>query len=252
MKMKWMKITMMFCAAISLALPCTARATTVDTVDIVNTGYGANDIVNVWGGDLAGEGVYTGVYMLDKTDGAGEGSIWPNGPIGGFCIELHEPAQDESLTYDVVMPEEVYNSYLGQAIGAEKADYLRELWGRHFDPDWVGDGPFSSQQDSDAAAFATAVWEIIYEDLPQSPLEWDVTIDSTPCSGGFYAKNVDATTANSWLHSLTGCGPKADLRAFVYDGAQDYLVQVPEPATIALFGIGGVLSLLRKRKIAQI
>jgi hypothetical protein len=249
--MKRLKMVMMFCAAISLALPCIVNATTVNTVDIVNTGYGGNDVVDVWGGGLEGESVYTGVYMLDKTDGVGEGNIWPNGPIGGFCIELHEPAQDELLTYDVVMPEEVYNSYLGQTIGVEKANYLRELWGRHFNPDWVGDGPFSSQQDNDAAAFATAVWEIIYEDLPQSPAGWDVALDGTPSSGGFYAKNVDATTANNWLHSLTGCGPKADLRAFAYDGAQDYLAQVPEPATIALFGIGGVLSLLRRRRAAQ-
>ncbi|MHC4752507.1 MAG: PEP-CTERM sorting domain-containing protein, partial [Planctomycetota bacterium] len=98
-----------------------------------------------------------------------------------------------------------------------------------------------------AAAFATAVWEIVYEDLPASPLDWDVTVDGTVCDLGFRSEYGEPDTANSWLHALDGTGPKADLRAFSYNGSQDYIVQVPEPATIALLGLGALSLLHRKR-----
>ena len=48
-------------------------------------------------------------------------------------------------------------------------------------------------------------------------------------------------------HELTGAGPKADLLAFTGQG-QDYLVVVPEPATVLLLGLGGTISLLRRKR----
>ena len=75
-----------------------------------------------------------------------------------------------------------------------------------------------------------------------------VTIESTAGAGGFRTDLGDSSIANSWLHSLDGTGPKADLRVLSYDGSQDYIVAVPEPATVVLLGFGSVLSLLRGRK----
>ncbi len=246
--MSKLKITMIFLTAVSLILPCTAEACLLGTVDIEHNGYGASDVMRVWGGGLDGVYVYGGVYMLDKSYGTDQGNLWPNGElIGSFCIELDEQAPSDTFKYGVVMPQDAYNNFLDGYLGTTKTNYLRELWGRFYDPKWSYNGPYTSQQRYEAEAFAAAVWEIVYEDLPSSPLLWDVTIDGTPCSHGFRAENVDAALANSWLHALTGCGPKADLRAFVFDGKQDYLVQVPEPATLALLGISGVFSLLRRK-----
>ena len=242
------------CVAVVLALSClAAQAASPDTVDIAHCGYGAYDPegVAIWGGDLDGMVIYGGVYMLNKTAGTGCGNIWPNGLIGGFCIELHEAAPESTFTYDVIMPKNAYNSFLGGSIGTGKANYLSELWGRFYNPTWASGGPFSPQQNSDAEAFAAAVWEIIYEDLPTSPAGWDVTVDGTACSHGFSCEGADTALANSWLHTLTGCGPKADLRVFAYDGKQDYIVQVPEPATIVMFGLGGLISVLTRRKRPQ-
>jgi len=243
------RISAIFCAAFFLVvLPCTSRAVPINTVNIVCTGNGANEIISVWGGGLDAVDVYAGVYMLDKTGGTGEGKIWPNGPIGAFCSELSEMAPEITTKYDVFPLE---GGPLGCAMGAVKADYIRELWGRFYEPSWVGSGPFTLQQNQQAAAFAAAVWEIIYEDLPISPLKWDVKVDGTPCTGGFRSEYVDAITANSWLHALDGTGPKADLRVFAYSGSQNYIAEVPEPVTIALLGIGGALSLLRRKRSAN-
>ena len=84
--------------------------------------------------------------------------------------------------------------------------------------------------------------------MPVSPAQWDVRIDNTLGLGGFAAENLDWATANSWLHSLTGGSAKADLRVFVNDGHQEYLVMVPEPATIILLGLGGLGAVVSRRR----
>jgi len=243
--MKSTRISTLFSAVFFLVvLPGAANAYTVNTVEVVNTGLGANELVSVWGGGLDGsvEGVYAGVYNLNKTSGTGEGKLWSNGTIGAFCAELSEPAPDVTSKYSVIS--------LQDALGTGKAGYISELWGRYYDPSWTGNGPFTWQQDSKAAAFATAIWEIIYEDLPGSSLKWDVKVDSTWGSGGFRTDFGGATIANNYLHSLDGTGPMANLRVFSYGGNQDYIAQVPEPTTIALLGLGGLSLLRRKRKTA--
>src|SRR5690606_35363701 len=123
----------------------------------------------------------------------------------------------------------------GETLGTTKANYLRELWARYYDSAWTS-GSYTGQDNQAAEAFAAAVWEIVYEKLPSSPAEWDVTVDGTSGLGGFRAQDLDWATANKWLQSLTGGGAKADLRVFVCDGQQNYLVAVPEPATLILLG----------------
>ncbi len=250
--MKLVKLLVVLCAAVVMILPGTTKATPLGTVDIAKTGNGANDIIEVWAAGYEGLPSYAGVYMLDKTYGTNEGKIWADGPIGAVCIEWAELTSSSTLTYDVIMPEDgpLPTTLLGSAMGTTKAKYLQELWGRYFDPSWVGDGPFTYTQNTKAAAFGAAVWEIVHEDLPTSPLGWDVTVDGTIGIRGFRADYLDSVAANNMLHSLDGTGPRADLRVFSYNGQQDYIVAVPEPATIALLGMGGLFSLLRKKKTA--
>lgn len=237
--------------AVALALPLlAARTTHADTVDIVHDGYGAYGAATFWAAGHYGNVAMAGVYLLDKTAGTGIGNTWPDGLIPGFCMELHEPLPTSTFQYQVTMPDNAYNSIIGEALGTYKGNYLRELWARYFDPAWASPGVHTEQQNAAAEAFAAAVWEIIYEDLPCSPTGWDVTTDGTLGAGGFRAENLDAATANKWLHELTGSGAKADLRAFVLQGHQDYLVVVPEPATILLLGLGGGIgSFLRRRRV---
>lgn len=227
-----------------VVLPYAANAYTVDTVEVVSTGIGANELISVWGDGVDGsvESVYAGVYNLEKTSGTGEGKLWSDGQIGAFCAELSEPAPEFTTKYDVLS--------LDDAFGNEKAGYISELWGRYYDPSWSGDGQFTWLQDSQAAAFATALWEIIYEDLPGSSLKWDVKVDGMWGEGGFYTDFGGANLSNNLLHSLDGTGPMADLRVFSYSGSQNYIAQVPEPTTIFLLGLGSLSLLRRKRKTA--
>jgi hypothetical protein len=220
-------------------------STLANTVDIVHSGFGAHDTATVWGGGQYGTDVAAGVYTLNKTGDSGSGSTWHNGPIPGFCVELNETAPTQISRYGVGMPEDMVNSYTGGTVGTARSNYLRELWARYYDPAWAKSGS-TTQQNRNAAAFAAAVWEIVYEDVPSSPARWNVTTDGTSGIGGFIALNVDSATANKWLHSLGG-GPKANLRVLTNNGAQNYLVSVPEPATIVLLGLGG-LALIRRRR----
>jgi hypothetical protein len=224
-----------------IVLPCTANAYTVDSVEVVGTGLGANELIRVWGDGIDGSyaSIYAGVYNLEKTSGSGEGKLWADGLIGAFCAELSEPVPTVTTKYSVTSLESAY--------GTKKAVYISELWGRYYDPSWAGDGPFNWQQDSEAAAFATALWEIIYED---SPLKWDVKVDSTWDGTGFRTDFGGAFIANKYLSNLDGTGPMADLRVFSYSGSQDYIAQVPEPTTVVLLGLGSLGLLRRKRKAA--
>jgi hypothetical protein len=238
------KISILFSALFILTvLPCAANAYTVDSVGVVSSSLGANELISVWGDGVDGSttSVYSGVYNLEKSYGTGEGKLWADGPISTFCAELSEPAPETTTKYSVVS--------LDAAFGAKKAVYISELWGRYHDSSWTGDGPFNWQQDSKAAAFATALWEIIYED---SPLKWDVTTDSSWDGSGFRTDFGGAFIANQYLDSLDGTGPMADLRVFSFSGSQDYIAQVPEPTTIALLGLGTLGLLRRKRKTANL
>jgi len=251
--LKLAKISAIFCSSVILALPCISKAAPLGTVDIAYTGQGAYDTMNIWAGGYEGITGNAGVYMLEKTGGTGEGNFWPNGQIGTFCVEWSEMASSSTLTYNVIMPENgpLPTTFLGSTMGVTKAKYIEELWGKYFKSAWVGSCAFSDYYDHGAAAFAAAIWEIVHEDLPVSPLSWDVTLDGTAGSRGFRAEYLDAyvaNTANTWLHSLNGTGPTADLRIFSYKGQQDFIVEVPEPATIALFGLGGMFALLRKKR----
>ena len=250
MNSKSLKISVIIFATVVLLLPGESQATSsLGTVDISMTGFYAYDIMEVWAVSyIQGTTTHSGVSMLEKTDGYGEGNLWANGTIGGVCIELYEAPSNDLLKYNVIMPENGPDAS-GGAMGYTKANYLRELWGRYYDSTWATNS-YSEADKIFAAAFSAAVKEIVHEALPDSVFGWDVTVDGTDGDEGFRIDWDYASIANAMLYSLDGNGPMANLRVFSYDGAQDYLVEVPEPATMVLLGLGGAFGLLRRKKSA--
>jgi hypothetical protein len=126
----------------------------------------------------------------------------------------------------------------GTEMGPTKANYIAELWAM------VNPSPTMTRDQ--AAAFQSAVWEIVYEDKQA----WNVkTHDTTDTMNSFKVDNNDTVEAlaNTWLGNLDGLGPRTKLYALSNDRYQDYVV-VPVPAAVLLgmLGLGAVGVKLRK------
>ncbi|MGD0573537.1 MAG: PEP-CTERM sorting domain-containing protein [Sedimentisphaerales bacterium] len=214
---------------VGIALTSTASATTIlGTVDVENHNNALSDIGTVWGGGLSDVTGYTGVYSWNITGGTGLGTAVPD---WGFCIEL---TQGPYNGWQDVVPLEEADS--PTPIGITKANYIRELWGRDFNPAWT-----TGADKQMAEAFGAAIWEIIYETDPV----WNVTSGT-----GFYATGIEqAATANLWLSQLDGDPAyfANNLVATSSPDGQDYVVQIPEPFTVIMLGFGA-LSIVRRRK----
>jgi hypothetical protein len=219
---------------VGIALTSTANATLLGTVNVQNHNNGLSDIGTVWGGGLSAFTGYTGVYSWTNAGGTGLGTAVPD---WGFCIELTQGPYNG--LQDVVPLNEAPDS---TPMGTTKANYIRELWGRDFDPAWTTGA--NSQM---AEAFGAALWEIIYETDPV----WDVTSGT-----GFYATGIEqAATTNLWLSQLDGDTAYFANNLFATSSlyGQDYLIQIPgsmstpEPMTAIMLGLGA-LSIMKRRK----
>ena len=219
-------------ALVGIAFTSTASATWLGSVNIQNHGNGLSESGHyVWGGGLSGLTGYTGVYSWTNAGGTGLGTLVPN---WGFCIELPQgpyTGWQNVVSLDSAPVPPLY----GTPMGMTKANYIRELWGRDFDPTWA-----TGANKPMAEAFSAAIWEIVYETDP-----WDVL-----SGAGFHATGIEqAATANLWLSQLNGNTAyfANNLVATSTDGGQDYVVQIPEPATIGLLGLGALMLLRRKK-----
>lgn len=222
---------MKMCVSVGIGLFCaTAGANTITLKHNSGSGYGARDTARItFNGNT--QNVYAGVYALDRAGGTGLGTNWADGArtVSAFCMDILQHAPGSYATYDVVALNQGPDPF--GPMGTMRADALRELWGRYFDAAWMGSGPFTSSQNAAAEAFEICVWEIIFEDLPTSPAQWDVT------RGKFSAGSIDYQRANTWLHSLDGTGPKANLVCLSNGSYQDFptvtTAPPPEPETLA-------------------
>lgn len=136
------------------------------------------------------------------------------------------------------------NPYTAQSLDPlYPGDLISELWGRYRD---------SVVSDTTAAAFQVALWELSF-----GMTDLNLGTGAFRVAGGTVGSLI-ASTAQSWLSSLDGSGPKGTgLAALVSNPSkpdrQDLLVQipvsVPEPGTLGLLGLGllGVGYARRKR-----
>ena len=213
----------------------------LDTVDISYDGMGASSTVKVYGGGQYGTKTPAGLLKCDVDSTSGLGDYFADySTIGTFCVELSQYASYYSKTYAL----EDTVSYFGE----DKAALLSELWGTYYDSSWLTSSSYTNEQKNAATAFQLCTWEIVYEDYG---CRLDVTSDGTCGSLGFYTAHTSSSItdlANSMLASLTGSGTMANLTVLTNACAQDYITEVPEPATIGMLGLGMLMVTRARRK----
>jgi hypothetical protein len=142
--------------------------------------------------------------------------VWSGSTFSGFCVELSQYASGSYYTYTIQNVADVF--------GSSKATELSKLWGEYYDTI-----ASSSNPNSYGLAFQACVWEIVY-DYDGTAASLDVTRGEFMVDGSY--KN--SALANTWLSSLANADSMATLAVLTNNQNQDYLVSVPEPATLLM------------------
>ena len=218
-----------------------ASATMYGTVDAtVGAGYALTMSSMIQPYDASWYTGHTGLFLLTYSNmNPSDMGLLPD----AFCVETQTVGFGGTYSYSVKdafdVPVPLGPADTGQGpIGLVKADYLRELFGRFY-------GQVNSNVTG--AAFALAVYEIVFEDLyVQTPPGWDVLSGKFKALAAAGDITLAINQANAWLGDVDGTGPMANLRGLTSTSNQDYIVLVPEPTTICMFGLGSLL-LYRRR-----
>lgn len=180
-----------------------------------------------------------------------QGNYW------AFCIELTQHVSGNTNyfgnNYRVRNLEDAPRPTNSVApMGSQKADALRELFGRFFFPAFgpAINGPGITQDE--AAAMQVAIWEIVYETASAAGSgtpgaaygqNWGLSTGNAVFTG----RSQVLTLATSFLNALDGTGRKSyDLYAVSSENNQDMIV--PTPGAMALLGVAGVAASRRRRR----
>ncbi|MDB5320822.1 MAG: hypothetical protein JWN40_2453 [Phycisphaerales bacterium] len=210
----------MLWAAFAMILASGASADTVNVkllgVRYAHSNYD-NSQVQITGAGMTSTWVIAGPEIWTRNSG----STTLGNSFDTFCVELTQHVGLNSsydFSIDTVQNAPTPGTYVSGAMGPIKADYIRELWARHY-------GDVNSAET--AVAFQTAIWEIVYEN---NGTKFSLS------AGDFKATNSNAgantlTTAQSWLNDITNPilanVPGANLVSLKSDGYQDQITPGP-------------------------
>ena len=255
-----------FAAVVLAAVVVPAGANTVGEVELRAVGVDPGKIARIYLDGRSLGRVRTGQVLLqldpshpgtwglglDLLETADASNIIP-----AFCIDLTQYSSRQFHVYDVVplieAPKGGSNSDLfppDGGMGAGRAADLLRLYASSYS---------QVVDDTSAAAFQMAVWEIVFE----ASGAYDVSNSSE--KGTFFTTTDQefVDTANDWLSNLGSDDFESDLYAVSNPWKQDFAVllpplttsspPIPEPLTIvgALLSVGGVAGYIRARRRAK-
>jgi hypothetical protein len=162
------------------------------------------------------------------------------GDFTTFCIEIMQDVIINS-TYtfnvgavkDAPTPGALVVPYSGAnhngAMGQTKADLIGKLWALHHADTLVNNLANMGDKAAGAAAFQTAIWEIVYENSGAFSLSTGDLKASQ--SGSSAASGKAITIAGTWLTQLSDSTPYTapNLRALSSAGYQDQIFDLPVP-----------------------
>ncbi len=152
---------------------------------------------------------YAGTFVLDYQ----ETDDYKWNQFVSFCLEPDVYLTPFSNPYTV-------NSVDGAGYNLA---LISELWGRHYRQITNG---------TTAAAFQVALWEIAFGQSDFNVMSGDFRLTAN-------TNSAIRTTAQSWVQSLNGRGPRADNLVVLVNNQsladrQDLITRVPEPTTLGL------------------
>ncbi|HBG77222.1 MAG TPA: hypothetical protein DDW84_00020 [Phycisphaerales bacterium] len=239
-----------FCAQ-SLAIAC------VQTIEMSYYAVeaGGQQQVSLNGSTYTGA---NGLMVMNTKNPIGELSQYIGNHIWAYCYEKDQYSSFSYATFNV--------KPLAEAINSDKAQLISQLWALHYDHAWQSDTyiyyggnqggfvagqPANTLENQQALAMSFAIYEIIYD--------FAGSINSLNLSQGNLIANASGTNpslavsiAQTWLSNLIlPCdytGPMAQLVSISNGSLQDVITEIPEPATIAILSLGGLLAMWKRRK----
>ena len=226
-----------------------------DTIQIAYVGVdaGGQESITLNGAAMSGA---NGVQAMQTKNPVGPlaNLIAPN--TWAYCYELGASTDFPFNTYSV--------STLESIMDFGKASLISQLWAQHYDDTWqastyiyyggnqggwVSGQPADTLENQQALAMNFAIYEIFYD--------FNGSMTSLDIANGIFKANSAGTNptaavsiASGWLSGLVSpgnyTGPKAQLLGLTSSNLQDIIVEVPEPLTLSLLGLGA-LAMRRKK-----
>lgn len=232
-----------FAFAVAGVVAFASLASASPTVNAVFTGTGAGQNVKIEFGTTT-MNVFAG-QLKHTLSNASAGYSWINGNHITYCTDLNQVVANTSRTFTIA---QVQDAPGNAAMGTLKADALRALYA------WGGTQAITTTNNTFAAAFQLAVWEIYMDYSPSMTLN-----AASFTSGSFKARQTNgnaltSTLVNQAVSIYSGAmtamntnNVSSNLVAIISPTAQDQLVVIPTPGTAALAGLGGLLLMRRRR-----
>ena len=206
------------------ALTGTAAAT---TVDVVYNGLGAYETVTVTSPGYNGN-VAAGQLLLTLSNSSDTNAI-QNGNYISFCADLYQFTNGGPNSYNVVGVDQLPTS---APMGAAAAQGIANMYAFAAGAQYANDSAW-------AAAFQIAVWEVANDWSTLDPGTGNFAVTGYSAQAGIYLNQLLAAAFQPGSASIVG---------LANDTYQDFIVEVPGPASLAVMGLAGLVGRARRRR----